>query len=112
MLGEKNELKLTFRVKELQDKLVQRIRPFVDAKNPGDINDPETKAFEARIRTEAEDLKLESFGIELLHTISSVYITKAGNFVKSRKFFGGGFLGRLKEKGGMVKEGWGLLGSA
>lgn len=53
------------RVKELQDKLVQRIRPFVDAKNPGELNDPETKAFEARIRTEAEDLKLESFGIEV-----------------------------------------------
>ena len=102
----------------------------MDAKNPGDQNDPETKAFEARIRTEAEDLKLESFGIEvshtrlclvgvmntdqiqLLHTISQVYITKAGNFVKSKKFFGGGFIGRLKEKGGMVKEGWGLLGSA
>ena len=102
----------------------------MDAKNPGDQNDQETKAFEARIRTEAEDLKLESFGIEvsspwfghtggpilirlkLLHTISQVYITKAGNFVKSKKFFGGGFLGRLKEKGGLVKEGWGLLGSA
>ena len=49
---------------------------------------------------------------QLLHTIAGVYITKAGNFVKSKKFFGGGFFGRLKEKGGMVKEGWGLLGSA
>ena len=106
------------------EKLIQRIRPFVNAKHPGDINDAETKAFEARIRTEAEDLKLESFGIEvsmqmskaahvqLLHTISGVYITKAGNFLKAKKFFGGGFFGRLKEKGGMVKEGWGLLGSA
>ena len=44
---------------------MQRIRPFVHAKNPGDANDTETKAFEARIRTEAEDLKLESFGIEV-----------------------------------------------
>ncbi|ORY21105.1 X-domain of DnaJ-containing-domain-containing protein [Naematelia encephala] len=112
MLEKKQEERKLARVKELQEKLVQRIRPFVDAKHPGDINDPETKAFEGRIRTEAEDLKLESFGIELLHTISGVYITKAGNFVKAKKFFGGGFLGRLKEKGGMVKEGWGLLGSA
>jgi hypothetical protein len=53
------------RIEDLEKKLVQRIRPFVDAKNPGDLNDPETKAFEARIRTEAEDLKLESFGIEV-----------------------------------------------
>jgi hypothetical protein len=37
----------------------------VDAKNPGDQHDQETKVFEARIRTEAEDLKLESFGVEV-----------------------------------------------
>lgn len=57
------------RIETLQDKLVQRIRPFVDAKNPGDINDAETKAFENRIRIEAEDLKLESFGVEVSHII-------------------------------------------
>lgn len=53
------------RIKELQDKLVLRIRPFVEAKNPGDPSDSETKVFEQRIRTEAEDMKLESFGIEV-----------------------------------------------
>jgi hypothetical protein len=53
----------------LQDKLLQRIRPFVDAKNPGDHNDHETKVFEARIKTEAEDLKLESFGVEVSYLI-------------------------------------------
>jgi hypothetical protein len=37
----------------------------VDAKNPGDQHDQETKVFEGRIRTEAEDLKLESFGVEV-----------------------------------------------
>lgn len=49
----------------MKEKLVQRIRPFVHAKNPGDVNDPETKVFESKIRVEAEDLKLESFGIEV-----------------------------------------------
>jgi hypothetical protein len=53
------------RIKDLQNKLIQRIRPFVDAKNPGDVNDHETKVFEGRIKTEAEDLKLESFGVEV-----------------------------------------------
>lgn len=100
------------RIKDLTAKLVARIRPYVDAKHPGDANDPETKAFEQRVKTEAEDLKLESFGVEMLHTIGQVYVTRAGNFVKSKKFFGGGFIGRLKEKGGMVKEGYGLLSSA
>ncbi|WWC62035.1 uncharacterized protein I303_104623 [Kwoniella dejecticola CBS 10117] len=111
-LEKKQEEERKARVDALVSKLTQRIRPFVDAKNPGDKDDTETKAFEARVRIEAEDLKLESFGVEMLHTISQVYITKAGNFLKSKKFFGGGFFGRLKEKGGLVKEGWGLLGSA
>ncbi|ODN94227.1 hypothetical protein L198_05081 [Cryptococcus wingfieldii CBS 7118] len=111
-LEKKQEEEKEKRIKTLQDKLLLRIRPFVDAKHPGDINDQETKVFESRIRIEAEDLKLESFGVEMLHTISQVYITKAGNFLKSKKFFGGGFIGRLKEKGGMMKEGWNLLGSA
>ena len=100
------------RIDKLAEKLKQRIRPYVDAKHPGEANDVETQAFEQRVRTEAEDLKLESFGVEMLHTIGGVYMTRAGNFIKSKKFFGGGFFGRLKEKGGMVKEGWGLLGSA
>lgn len=100
------------RIDELTRKLVSRIRPFVEAKHAGDANDPETRAFEERLKTEAEDLKLESFGVEMLHTIGQVYVTRAGNFVKSKKFFGGGFFGRLKEKGRMMNEGFGLLGSA
>jgi hypothetical protein len=40
----------------------------VDAKNPGDQHDQETKVFEGRIKTEAEDLKLESFGVEVSWT--------------------------------------------
>lgn len=111
-LDEEKEKAREARVEQLTKNLIIRIRPFVDAKHPGDANDPETVAFEKRTRFEAEDLKLESFGVELLHTIGNVYIQKASLFVKSRKFFGGGFLGRLKEKGSMLKEGWGLLGSA
>ncbi|CAE6447120.1 unnamed protein product [Rhizoctonia solani] len=76
------------RIKTLTDKLKERIRPYVSAKNPGDTNDPEVKAWLGRIRTEAEDLKLESFGVELLHTIGNVYLMKANSALKSRKMFG------------------------
>ena len=53
----------------------------MEAKNPGDINDQETKAFEARMRTEAEDLKLESFGIEVspLHSHSASHTSAAAH---------------------------------
>ncbi len=76
------------RVTSLTTKLIERLRPFVEAKNPGDKDDPETQAFEAKFKREAEDLKLESFGVELLHTIGMVYMMKATSFLKSKKFLG------------------------
>ncbi|KAI0060685.1 DnaJ-domain-containing protein [Artomyces pyxidatus] len=101
------------RVKMLTEKLTERLRPFVEAKNPGAAGDPETQAWEARMRREADDLKLESFGVELLHAIGTVYITKATSFLKSRKFLGiPGFWSRLKEKGAVAKDAWGVIGSA
>ncbi|KAA1469042.1 DnaJ-domain-containing protein [Dentipellis sp. KUC8613] len=101
------------RVAMLTAKLVERLRPFVEAKRPGDKDDPETRAFEERMRREAEDLKLESFGVELLHTIGNVYIMKATSFLKSKKFLGiPGFFSRLKEKGTVAKDAWGVIGSA
>ena len=111
-LEEEKEKAREARIKDLVRELTTYIRPFVDAKHPGEASDVETVAFEKKTRLEAEDLKLESFGVELLHTIGNVYMTKSTNFMRSKKFFGGGFLGRLKEKGSMLKEGWGLLGSA
>ncbi|KAJ9099875.1 hypothetical protein QFC21_003880 [Naganishia friedmannii] len=103
------------RIDTLAKNLLIRIRPFVEAKHPGDANDPETVAFEKKQKLEAEDLKLESFGVELLHTIGNVYIQKGSNFIRSKRSLVGGFggfFGRIKEKGSMLKEGWGVLGSA
>ncbi|KAF9647183.1 DnaJ domain-containing protein [Thelephora ganbajun] len=101
------------RVGTLTKQLIERLRPFVDAKHPGDRNDPETLAFEDKMRREAEDMKLESFGVELLHTIGSVYMMKATSFLKSKKFLGiPGFFSRLKEKGSLAKDAWGVIGSA
>ncbi|KAF4593859.1 hypothetical protein EYR40_008653 [Pleurotus pulmonarius] len=101
------------RVETLTKKLIERLRPFVEAKKPGEKDDAETLAFEAKMRREVEDLKLESFGIELLHTIGHVYMMKATSFLKSRKFLGiPGFFSRLKEKGTFAKDVWGVIGSA
>ena len=64
---------------------------------------------------EAEDLKLESFGVELLHTIGSVYLTKSHTWLRTKRgnFLGvPGFWSRLKERGGMIKETWNVMGSA
>ncbi|OBZ74242.1 putative J domain-containing protein C4H3.01 [Grifola frondosa] len=101
------------RISTLEKKLIERLRPFVEAKHPGEKDDTETVAFEAKMRREADDLKLESFGVELLHTIGNVYMMKATSFLKSRKFLGiPGFFSRLKEKGSVAKDAWGVIGSA
>ena len=53
------------RVEMLGAKMVERLRPFVEAERPGAEGDPETKRFEEGVRREVEDLKLESFGVEV-----------------------------------------------
>jgi len=53
------------RIETLTKQLIERLRPFVDAKHPGERNDPETLAFEDKMKREAEDMKLESFGVEV-----------------------------------------------
>ncbi|KAG8951829.1 hypothetical protein FRC04_005521 [Tulasnella sp. 424] len=101
------------RVAMLTKKLIERIRPMVQAKNPDDKNDPEVKAYVTKTTQEAEDLKLESFGVELLHTIGAAYMMKSTSFLKSRKFLGiPGFMARIKERGAAIKEAWGLITSA
>lgn len=112
-LDDERRKKMEERVSTLTTKLVERLRPFVESQRPGEKGDPETEAFETRMRREAEDLKLESFGVELLQTIGNVYIMKATSFMKSRKFLGiPGFFSRLKEKGSVAKDAWGVIGSA
>lgn len=51
------------RIETLAQKLRERVRPFVDAAKPGDKDDPETKRFAERMRDEARDLAMESFGV-------------------------------------------------
>lgn len=51
------------RIRMLAEKLLARIRPFVESTNPGVEGDAETKRFGERIREEAADLAMESFGV-------------------------------------------------
>ncbi|KAI0272339.1 X-domain of DnaJ-containing-domain-containing protein [Gloeopeniophorella convolvens] len=56
-----------------------------------------TAPWEACMHREAEDLKLKSFGVELLHAIGTVHVTKASTFLKSKEFDIAGFWSRLKK---------------
>ena len=64
-LDKQRREKMEARVDMLVVKLIERLRPFVEAHNPNDPQDPEVKAFLQKMQLEAEDLKLESFGVEV-----------------------------------------------
>lgn len=97
------------RVDTLAKKLLDRISVWTETDKGADV----TKAFQEKIRLEVESLKMESFGLDILHAIGQTYLSKGSNLLKSQKLFGiGGFFGRMKDKGTLVKETWNTISSA
>ncbi|KUI55740.1 hypothetical protein VP1G_10771 [Cytospora mali] len=97
------------RVDTLAKKLLDRISVWTETDKGPDV----TKAFQEKMRLEVENLKMESFGLDILHAIGQTYLSKGSNLLKSQKLFGiGGFFGRMKDKGTIVKETWNTISSA
>lgn len=97
------------RISGLSEKLLSRISVWTETDKRADV----TKSFEEKIRLEAEHLKMESFGIEILHAVGFTYCQKASSFLKSQKFLGiSGFFSRLKDKGTLVKDTWNTFSTA
>ncbi|KAM7191131.1 DnaJ-like protein 1 [Naviculisporaceae sp. PSN 640] len=97
------------RVDTLARKLIDRISVWTETDRGTDV----TKAFQEKTRLEVEDLKMESFGLDILHAIGAVYVSKATAVLRSQKFFGmGGFFTRMKDKGALVKDTWNTISSA
>ncbi|KAK3391509.1 X-domain of DnaJ-containing-domain-containing protein [Sordaria brevicollis] len=97
------------RVNTLAQKLLDRISIWTETDKGKDV----TIAFQEKMRLEVEELKMESFGLDILHAIGQTYVSKATALLRSQKFFGmGGFLSRMKDKGTMVKDTWNTISSA
>lgn len=97
------------RVDTLSKKLIDRLSTWTETDKGRDV----TKAFEEQTRLVVENLKMESFGLEILHAIGATYLAKATALLKSQKFLGiGGFWSRLKDKGTLAKETWGTISTA
>ncbi|CZS97791.1 related to DnaJ-like protein [Rhynchosporium agropyri] len=97
------------RVDTLAKKLVDRISVWTETDKGPDV----TKAFQEKTRLEVENLKMESFGLDILHAIGATYLQKSTALLKSQKFLGiGGFFSRLKDKGTLAKETWNTISSA
>ena len=62
-------------------------------------------SFEKKFEEEANLLKMESFGLDILHTIGDIYCEQARIFLGSQNFFGwGGIFHSMKAKGGVVMD--------
>jgi hypothetical protein len=97
------------RVDTLAAKLIDRISVWTETDKGPDV----TKAFQEKTRLEVENLKMESFGIDILHAIGQTYVSKASTLLRSQKFLGiGGFFSRLRDKGTLVKDTWNTISSA
>ncbi|KAF2229760.1 DnaJ-domain-containing protein [Viridothelium virens] len=97
------------RVDTLSKKLIDRLSTWTETDKGRDV----TAAFEEQTRLVVENLKMESFGLEILHAIGTTYLQKATAFLKSQKFLGiGGFWSRIKDKGTLAKETWGTISTA
>ena len=97
------------RVNTLTKKLIDRLSVWTETDKGADV----TKSFEEKMKHETESLKMESFGLEILHAIGNTYLIKATSFLKSQKFLGiSGFFSRLKDKGTLVKETWNTFSTA
>jgi hypothetical protein len=97
------------RVATLSKKLLNRISIWTETNK-----DPvSTRAFQEKTRLEVENLKMESFGLEILHAIGTTYLQKGTAFLKSQRFLGiTGFFSRLKDKGMLAKDTWNTISSA
>lgn len=97
------------RVDTLARKLLDRLSVWTETDKGPDV----TRAFQEKIRLEVEDLKMESFGLDILHAIGATYVNKGTTLLRSQKFFGvGGFFSRMKDKGTLVKDTWNTISSA
>lgn len=97
------------RVDKLAKKLLDRLSIWTET----DLGPDVTMAFQEKTKLEVENLKMESFGIEILHAIGSTYLQKANSFMKSQKFLGiSGFFSRLKDKGTLAKDTWSTISTA
>jgi len=97
------------RVSILSKKLLDKISVWIESERSPST----TEAFKTKMEYEAEILKLESFGVDLLHAIGLIYTQKATTCLKSSKFLGlGGVWFRTKERGTLVKSAWGTMTSA
>ncbi|KAI8991301.1 X-domain of DnaJ-containing-domain-containing protein [Mycotypha africana] len=99
------------RINTLVEKLINKLSLYTELVDVSE--EARVAAFTNIMQIEAEDLKYESHGIELLHAIGNTYILKATQHLNKRIAFGlGRMFHSMKEKGYILSETVGTLKSA
>ncbi|KAJ2221393.1 DnaJ-like protein [Coemansia sp. RSA 1722] len=100
------------RVKELSENLKQKLAIYVE--NTEAEPTAAMAAWEAQIKAEAEDLKIESLGVELLHTIGNIYRFQAKKYLEKQEFLGGfrGVYHTFKETGQIMSGAYSTIKAA
>ncbi|KAF9578574.1 hypothetical protein BGW38_005559 [Lunasporangiospora selenospora] len=87
------------------DKLVKTLVHRLNIYTEGPCDTPATKAYQEQMRLEAEELKTESYGVELLHAIGFTYTLKAKQHLGRSELLGlGGIFHGFREKGHILTE--------
>ncbi|CAO3628656.1 unnamed protein product [Cunninghamella blakesleeana] len=98
------------RVDTLAEKLINKLSLYTELP---DTSESSVHAFQSIIQLEAEDLKTENHGVELLHAIGYTYVTKANQYLGKSVAFGlGGMFHSVREKGYIFSETVGTLRTA
>ncbi|CAG7720055.1 unnamed protein product, partial [Allacma fusca] len=99
------------RVDKLAENLITKLAPYVDAS--GSTMEEQERSFKESISSEAEDLKVQSFGIHLLHSVGYIYSLKASEYLSKEEFLGiPSFFHRIRMKGHAVSETFSTVKSA
>ncbi|QLG73838.1 hypothetical protein HG535_0F03490 [Zygotorulaspora mrakii] len=82
-MEKKRREEIKIQVNELAKKLNGRLQSYILASKDNRLDE-----FTSKLDQEIEEMKLESFGLELLHCLAKCYKTKANNFILSKKTHG------------------------
>ncbi|KAH3902784.1 Caj1p SCDLUD_000375 [Saccharomycodes ludwigii] len=104
----KRREELKKQVDELTAHLKNKIEEYEISVKTGTVKD-----FDYKLDKEIEELKLESFGLEILHLMAKIYKTRANNYIKSSKTFGfSKIYTGMKDKKDDAKNVWNILSTA
>lgn len=87
------------------DKLVKTLIERLSILTESAYDDDCKHSFERKFEEEANLLKMESFGLDILHTIGNVYCERAKIYLASSKVFGlGGMFQSMRARGGVFMD--------